>query len=318
MSPYDSGRRPLCGDMDIKRFRRLVIEQSGAISRSQALTLGMSLRQVEWRVESGEWIRALPGVYRLATVPPTPEQGMRVGALWLDNGVLTGVGAAWWWELVPEPPPRWEFQVSDVTRRSQQASVCVLRRWVDPGDVTSHRGIVVVARPLAVLRAAVTFERGRRRHGVRFVDRCKQTKVVGTAELQLAFQRNRGTWGTTSMRDILDRTGDRAHSDLERLGAKLLTDAGITGFTVNLKIRLSNGRGMEIDIGFKERKLAIELDGFQYHSSAESHAVDLERQNTLIRHGWTVLRYGPDVLNDDPGRFVREVAEALGSDLWDL
>jgi very-short-patch-repair endonuclease len=304
--------------MDIKRFRRLIIEQAGAISRSQALTLGMSLRQVEWRVESGDWIRVLPGVYRLATVPPTPEQGMRAAALWLDNGVLTGVGAAWWWELVPEPPLRWEFQVTNVTRRSQQASVCVLRRWVDPADVTSHRGIAVVARPLAVLRAAVTLERGRRRHGVRFVDRCKQIRAVGAVELQLAFQRNRGTWGTTSMRDILERTGDRAHSDLERLGAKLLTDAGITGFTVNLKIRVSNGRGMEIDIGFKQRKLAIELDGFQYHSSPESHAVDLERQNTLIRHGWTVLRYGPDVLNDDPGRFVREVAEALASDPWDL
>ena len=80
----------------------------------------MSLRQIEFRVESGDWIRALPGVYRLATVPPTPEQSMRVCALWLDNGVLTGVGAAWWWELEADPPQRWEFQVTNATRRTIQ------------------------------------------------------------------------------------------------------------------------------------------------------------------------------------------------------
>lgn len=296
----------------------MVLEQAGAISRSQALSIGLSLRQVECRVLSGEWIRALPGVYRLATVAPTPEQGVWLGALWLDNGVLTGVGAAWWWEMVPHPPQRWEFLVANVTRRTVQSGVCVMRRWVDPVDVTKHRGVAVVTKPLAVLRAAITLEQGRRGHGVRLIDRTKQTKQVSAHELRTTFQRNRGTWGTTVMRELLERTGDRAHSNLERLGAKLLTDAGLTGFVVNLAIRLPSGRRMEIDIGFEARKLAIELDGFQYHSSPESHAVDLERQNTLVAAGWTVLRYGPDVLNNEPERFVREVLDALQCDCGNL
>lgn len=304
--------------MDASRFRSVVLEQAGVVSRSQALALGLSLRQVECRVTAGDWIRALPGVYRLATVAPTPEQGVWLGALWLDNGVLTGVGAAWWWEMLPDPPRRWEFQMANVTRRSQQAGVCVLRRWVHPGDVTMHRGVAVVSKPLAVLRAAVTLERGRRGHGVRLIDRSKQTKQVSAHELRVAFQRNRGTWGTTAMRELLERTGDRAHSYLERLGAKLLTEAGITGFVVNLAIRLPSGRGMEIDIGFKERMLAIEMDGFRYHSSPESHATDLERQNTLVAAGWTVLRYGSDVLNDEPERFIREVLDALRGDCGSL
>jgi very-short-patch-repair endonuclease len=298
--------------MDAKRLRSLLVEQAGALSRSQALTLGMSLRQVEYRVESGDLIRALPGVYRLAVVPPTPEQAMRVGALWLDDGVLTGVGAAWWWELVADPPQRWEFQVANVTRRTRQDGIRVLRRWVDPADVTTWRGVVVVGKPLALLRAAVTLERARRHHGVRLIDRCKQLKTVTEAELELTFRRNRGTWGTTAMRALLERTGDRAHSNLERHGAKLLREAGITGFTVNLTIRLATGRTMELDIAFKQRKIAIEIDGFRYHSSAESHAIDLERQNALIQDGWLVLRYGPDVLYDEPDRFIEDVLTALG------
>lgn len=271
----------------------------------------MSLRQIEFRVESGDWIRALPGVYRLATVPPTPEQSMRVGALWLDDGVLTGVGAAWWWQLTADPPQRWEFQVTNDTRRSVQDGIRVLRRWVDPGDVTTHRGVSVVSRPMAVLRAAVSLERGRRGHGVRLIDRSKQIDAVTAADLELAFRRNRGTWGTAAMRQLLERTGDRAHSNLERLGVKLLKEAGITGFSVNLPVRLSTGRRMELDIAFKARKIAIELDGFRYHSSPESHAIDLDRQNALIQDGWIVLRYGPDVLEQEPERFIEEVLAVL-------
>jgi very-short-patch-repair endonuclease len=298
--------------MDAKRLRSLVVEQSGALSRSQAQTLGLSLRQVEFRVESGDWIRALPGVYRLATVPPTPEQAMRVCALWLDDGVLTGVGAAWWWEVWADPPQRWEFQVTNEARRTIQEGVRVLRRWVDPADVTTYRGVSVVSKPLAVLRAAVTLERARRGHGVGLIDRCKQIKAVSESDLELTFRRNRGTWGTTAMRQLLERTGDRAHSNLERRAAKLLTDAGITGFTVNLPVRLSTGRGMELDIAFKAQKIAIEIDGFRYHSSAESHAIDLDRQNALIQDGWIVLRYGSDVLTHEPERFVEEVLAVLG------
>lgn len=304
--------------MDTREFRSKVVEQAGAISRTQALTLGLSLRQIERRVETGDWIRALPGVYRLATVPPTPEQSVRVAALWLDNGVLTGVGAAWWWELLPYPPQRWEFQVANVTRRSQQSGVSVLRRWVDPADVTNHRNLTVVTEPLAVLRAAVTLEHGRKGHGTRLIDRAKQTKSVSAAELELAFRRNRGTWGTAMMRDLLDRTGDRAHSDLERKAVRFLKEAGITGFVVNLPIRLATGRSMELDIAFRKHRLAIEIDGFRYHSSPESHATDLDRQNALIQDGWTVLRYGPDVLDNEPDRFISEVLaalEALGRDL---
>lgn len=297
--------------MDVEHFRRLVAEQAGVIARSQALTVGMTLRQVEIRVQSGDWIRTLPGVYRLATAEPSPEQRLRASALWLDNGVLTGLGAAWWWKLVEDPPQRWEFQVTNETRRSLQAGVCVLRRWVDPDDVRTHRGVSVVSKPLAVLRAAVTLERGRRGHGVRLLDRSKQTNAMTAHDLELSFRRNRGTWGTAAMRDLLERTSDRAHSYLERLGAKLLDEAGIRGFTVNLRIRLSTGLSMELDIGFEKRKLAVELDGFRYHSSPESHAIDLKRQNALIQDGWTVLRYGSDVLENEPARFVREIVEAL-------
>lgn len=297
--------------MDRAAVRDVIAKQSGVISRTQALSLGVNKGQIDYRLGLGDWVSVYPRVYRAAVVPVTPEQSLRASALWVENGVLSGVGAAWWWDLVSDPPRRWEFQVETTTRRTLQAGVCLLRRWVDPYDVVTHRDVAVLGKPLSVLRAAVALDRARRGQGVRLIDRSKQQGEVSGIELFEAFERNRGTWGTTTMRSLLERTGDRAHSDLERLGVRLLTEAGIVGFTVNLSIRLTNGRNAELDIAFEEQRVAIELDGFRYHSSSESHAADLRRQNDIIADGWTLLRYAPDVLTENPGRFIREVRRAL-------
>lgn len=298
--------------MERNAYRSLVVEQAGVISRTQATELGITTGQINYRLGNGDWLKARPGVYRLATVAPTPEQQMRAASLWVDNGVLSGVGAGWWWEVVEDPPLRWEFVVDNRSRRTLQSGVCLLRRWVDPRDVTTHKGVAVLDRPLAILRTAVALEVSRRKHGTRVIDRTKQQQLVTAAELQRAFHRNRGTWGTTMMRELLERTGDAAHSDLERLGAKLLREAGINGFVVNLRVRLTSGRRLELDIAFEGQRVTIELDGFRYHASAEQHEADLDRQNALVADGWTVLRYGGDVLRDEPERFVREVRAALG------
>lgn len=297
--------------MDRNAYRKLVTEQAGVISRSQAKDLGMTLRQIDYRLQTGDWIRAYPGVYRLGTVAPTPEQQLRAASLWVDNGVLSGRGAGWWWRIVDDPPLRWEFYVDNRSRRTLQSGVSLLRRWVDPRDVTTCRGVVVLDRPLAVLRTAVAAEQSRRKHGTRVIDRAKQLNLVSAADLQRAFHRNRGTWGTTMMRELLERTGDRAHSDLERLAARLLREAGIDDFVVNLNVRVA-GRSIELDISFPEHRVTIELDGFRYHSSPEHHETDLARQNALVGAGWTVLRYGATVLREHPERFIGDVKAALG------
>ena len=113
------------------------------------------------------------------------------------------------------------------------------------------------------------------------------------------------------MRALLDRTGDGAHSELERLGVSLLKEAGIIGFTPNLKVRLTGGRTAEIDLAFPDRRIAIELDGYAFHSGAAAFRRDLRRANALMRDGWTVRRFSWDDLLNDPDGFVATVAELL-------
>ena len=113
------------------------------------------------------------------------------------------------------------------------------------------------------------------------------------------------------MRRLLERTGDGAHSELERLAVSLLRQAGITGFRPNLTVRLRDGSRAEIDIAFPERRLAIELDGFAFHSSAQAFRSDVRRGNRLLADGWTVRRFTWDDLLGDPDGFITSVLELL-------
>lgn len=49
--------------------------------------------------------------------------------------------------------------------------------------------------------------------------------------------------------------------------------------------------GRRIDVAIPEAKIAIEADGHEWHSTNEKMEDDLERQNILVEHGWTPLRY---------------------------
>jgi very-short-patch-repair endonuclease len=289
----------------------LFLRQAGVVSRQQALEAGVTRRQVDRLLQSREWLRVHPGVYRLRAVAPSPEASARAAALWLGaRATLTGTGAGWWWGLTSEPPICWRF-VLPVAHRQARPGVQVSDCYVDPYDQQTRRGLAVVSPPLALLRTAVEVEASRPGAGVALIDRAKQRRELTQRDLEHAYRRHQGTWGSRAMRQLLDHTGDRAHSELERMAVGLLRAAGITGFTLNHRTRLSSGRVVELDIAFQGRRVALELDGYAYHASPEAHRADLRRANEIMADGWTLRRFTYADLANDPEGFVRAVRSLL-------
>ena len=290
--------------------RRHLLRQAGVISRRQALESGLTSRQIERLLRTLEWLPVHPGVYRLHAAVPTPETALRAASLWLGpEAFLTDGGAAWWWEVPGDPPQTWTF--ASVHRCRRPPGLRVVQAFVDPRDQTVRRDVPVVSRPWAVLRAAAARERGRPGDGIALLDGVAQTHKVPRVELERAFERHPGCWGAPTIRTLLRRTGDGAHSELERLAVTALQRAGITGFEPNLTVRLSSGQVVEIDIAFVDQRIALELDGFAFHSSAESFRYDRRRGNTLMADGWTVRRFTFDDLLGDPDGFIETVLELL-------
>ena len=51
------------------------------------------------------------------------------------------------------------------------------------------------------------------------------------------------------------------------------------------------GRQYRIDLAYPEHKVAIEIDGWEYHRSRSAFDDDRTRANDLVVAGWHVLRF---------------------------
>lgn len=67
-----------------------------------------------------------------------------------------------------------------------------------------------------------------------------------------------------------------------------------------------------LDMAVPEQKLAVEVDGWQYHGRVKrDFQRDRIRQNRLAVNGWRILRYFPGQIYSDIDRIVSEVGVAL-------
>ena len=51
------------------------------------------------------------------------------------------------------------------------------------------------------------------------------------------------------------------------------------------------GRSIRIDLAYPERKVAVELDGWEFHRTRSAFDDDRRRANLLVAHGWTLVRF---------------------------
>ena len=59
--------------------------------------------------------------------------------------------------------------------------------------------------------------------------------------------------------------------------------------------------------------MLVEIDGWAYHRGLRAFIRDARRQNALVLDGWVVIRTNWFELQEAPGTFVQNVADALAS-----
>lgn len=276
--------------------------QAGVITRAQALAEGVSSAMIGRRVSSGAWVRMHPEVYLVADRALTAEARLCGAVLWAGPAaVVSGVAAAWWHGLRLDKPSMIDLTVPHSWKRTRRPGVRVRRRDLPGADVTETHGVQVTALPLTVLESAVDLGPA----GSSLLDRALQSRV-GFEDLYLAHCRNLGRRGSAAGGELLRAAGDRAASAAERVAVALLRSEGFTGWECGYRLA-----GYEVDIAFPARRVAIEIDGWAWHTDVERFRRDRRRQNTLVLAGWTVLRFTWDDLIHRPDRVVAEIRRAL-------
>ncbi|WP_099038486.1 type IV toxin-antitoxin system AbiEi family antitoxin domain-containing protein [Mycobacterium neglectum] len=276
-------------------------DQDGIITLAQARAAGLSHDAVNRRVRSGAWLRCTPGVFFADDRPFTDAARVRA-AVWSCGPLATasGLAAAWWHGISRFAPEVVEVTVPRISNHRRRYGVRTRRRDLSPKEIVERNGLRVTTLPLTVIEAAV-----RQRGGAELMDGALQRQVELT-QLWRAHLRNKGRHGAPAARLLLQAAEDGARSEAERILVKLLRDAGFTGWQTNYPVS-----GYKVDVGFVKEKVAIEADGWAFHSDQEVFQTDRKRQNAIALNGWQVLRFTWLDLTQHPQRVIAEIARAL-------
>jgi very-short-patch-repair endonuclease len=281
----------------------IIARQEGVLSRAQAVSAGLTPGQIRHRLTSGRWMIVHPSVYRSTEHPVTQAARVRSAGLWGGaNALLSGVAAAWWWGL-PTPIPREvEVVIPLNEHRRSRPGTRIVRRNIPPQDSARFRGAPVTSLALSVMVASVQLGRD----GPAVMDRALQTTLT-MAELRACYYRNLGMAGSRAAGDLIRAAADKSAAASERVFLGLLKSAGIRGWRVNYRWDPSDPR--TIDVAFVAERVAIEIDGWAWHSAPDRFQRDRTKQNDLM--GWTVLRFTWFDLSKNPDDVIRRVRAAL-------
>lgn len=281
----------------------VLVLQDGIIRRDQAMAAGLSGSTVASKVYRERWLRVLPRVYAVDVDPSSATSRVRAAALWAgDDAVVTGEAAAWWWGLTDRAPGTVEVVVGSARRMSRVAGIEVLRTDLSDLEIDRHRRIPVTTPAATCLHLArsgrpdlleVALRRGLRGN---LLD---ETLEVG-----------RGRPGQAQARRSRERVRDNPWSSPESCLHGLFRNAGIAGWSANPTVRLPVGVRYP-DVLFVDVKLVVEVDGHRYHRTATHSAADLARQNAFVDQGYTVLRFTPAQLADEPDLVVALVRRTV-------
>lgn len=277
-------------------------QQDGVLTHAQALRAGLSQDAVDRRVRSGHWRRCTRGVYFADDRPFTDGARVRA-AVWGygADAAASGLAAAWWHGITKFAPDIVEVTVPRDARLRRQPGTRLRRRDLRRADVVERKGLRVTEPALTVVEAAA-----RRGGGAKLMDAALQ-RHVELRQLWRAHLRNKGRHGSPAARRLLQAASDGARSEAERLLIRLLKEAGITGWRTNYPVG-----GYKVDVTFPTQQVAIETDGWAFHSDQDAFQQDRQRQNNIALLGWQILRFTWLDLTEYPQRVIAEIKYAIG------
>ena len=256
---------------------------------------------MEWLVHRGELISLLPGIYTTPLAASDQLVRMRATTLWEPNAVLTHEAAAWltFWPAIRVS----QIKVAAPSRTARRAGWQSSRRSIPPELIIERRGIRCTAPALTALDLIDT-------HGGDAVDALLRSHQATLEDLNEALMSSSGRRGNSHRRQVLIESRTEPWSAAERRAHWLLREEGIKGWTANYPVDIC-GYPYWVDIAFPAVKLAIEIDGREFHEGADVFERDRYRQNDLVNAGWRVLRFTPCMLQDRPAIVAATIRKAL-------
>jgi len=276
------------------------------ISYAQLYAAGETRASIRTMISEGQLLRAAPHVLRTGTAPVSLDSARWIAVLATD-GVLVGSSAAQLWGMVDEVDGPITVAVRSGRAVKAPRGVRVVRSDRMVTRATTRSGLPVSARSDAALEHVIALGRIR---GTEFADRALQRRWLTTRDLDRRLDQKAP--GNAVLRQVRSTLEVGAEAESERMLHQLLREAGLSGWTANPRLVIA-GQVVRPDIVFEKLKLAIEADGFRYHSKSGRYQHDRTRQNALVLAGWMVLRFTWEDLTERPQYVVDQIRAAISA-----
>jgi very-short-patch-repair endonuclease len=289
------------------RCAAIMARQHGLITRTQALSTGLSRRQLDGRLASGEWRKLMPTVYAPAELFATWHQRVIAACLWAGESAAASHGTAA--HLLGFPGfPREGIEIC-TPRRLVSAGVVVHQRSLAPHHVVHVDRIPVTSVPKTLVDVAAKCSLERLEIAV---DNVLVRGLTTKDRLQTELDGHlRAVPGSAPLRRVVESyIHAPIESPLERKFLRLLRAAGLPEPEVQYRIYDGDRLLARVDFAYPELWLAMEVDGFRWHGGRTGWAHDLSRGNALTNRRWRLLHITKEHMDGSGAAAVALVTEA--------
>jgi hypothetical protein len=274
--------------------------QGGVVSTGQLLRT-FSRSQLDTRVARGDLLKVWPGIYGREV----PDTLSRLRGLDLRAGepvaiCLATAAAAYGFDtegvadLHVVNPARHQLRNSDglVVHRREGAPLTV----IDGRPATAPEWTAVeVARALRTPRMLATLDAALRS------GTCDRRGLVRAAAHQA------GRRGIVRVRELIAIAVSDAESPMESEARLMMIDGGLPAPVLQYDVVDRSGRAWRLDFAWPDQRVAVEFDGFDWHSDPDSLRRDRQKRAALQEMGWSVTSIVSDDVRRRPYDTVRRI-----------
>lgn len=284
---------------------RRVLDAHGGVATSGQLRNVLSRSQLDLRIDRGDLTKVWTGVYTAGE----PDTLTRLRGLDLRVGVPVAVclgtaAAAHGFDTEDDDdlhvltPPRHLLRDSDglkVHRRDGAPLVMVGGRRATSPAWTA----VEVARSLRRPRALAT------------LDAALRSRTCDREGLHMAAVEQFGRRGIVHVRELIPLADALAESPMESEARLMIVDGGLPAPVLQHEVIDAEGQLWRLDFAWPDLKVAVEYDGFDWHSDPVAFRRDRRKRAALRDIHWAVTSIVFDDVRRRPYETVRGIRDEL-------
>ena len=269
------------------------------------MAAGMSRHSIDRRISAGLLRPIHAGVYQAGPVV-APRARELAAVLACGAGAVSHGSAAALWELLRVPSVAGPVHVTlrDGLHSGRRAGIVAHRSAIGPDEITCIDVIPITSAARTLLDLSARASAHTVEHALA---RAHRQGHIQPGQLEMLLERYPHR-ATRTLRSILrrDTTPAFTRSHAEERMLALVRTAGLPEPQLNVLIE-----GLEIDCYWKAARLAVEIDGYEYHKSARAFVRDRQRDSALAAAGIQVVRLSWHQVVREREKTVAQLAQAL-------